>query len=148
MVQIYNWQQQPYLITTDAAALDIEAIHQYLTRSSWAAGISLELVRESISHSLNFGLFDGEQQIGFARVVTDYTTFGYLCDVYVLESHQQQKLGRWLVECCQAHPTLARLRRIMLVTSTAPWLYEKLGYQAVNKENFVWQITRPDIYRE
>lgn len=92
-------------------------------------------------------MYHGTRQIGFARLVTDYATFGYLCDVYVLEAHQKGGLGLWLAECCQAHPLMATLRRIMLVTSTAPWLYEKVGYSAINCPDFVWQIARPDIYR-
>lgn len=141
------WRRADYLISTDVARLDIDAIHAYLTRSSWAEGIDRDTVRLSITNSLCFGLFDGDRQIGFARLVTDYATFGYLCDVYVLEAYQRRGLGQWLTECCQSHPLMARLRRIMLVTSTAPWLYEKVGYTALNREDFVWQIARPDIYR-
>lgn len=134
-------------ITTDPQKMDIIAIHQFLTRSTWAAGISLETVQLSVTHSLCFGLFKDDKQIGFARLITDYTTFGYLCDVYIIEEWRNHKLSRWLVECCQQHPITQRLRRIMLVTSTASWLYEKVGYHPVNRENFVWQIIRPDIYK-
>ena len=77
----------------------------------------------SIQNSLCFGLLDGTRQIGFARLVTDFATFGYLCDVYVLNDYQKSGLGRWLIECCHAHPLMSRLRRIMLVTDSAPWLY-------------------------
>ncbi|NHB90299.1 GNAT family N-acetyltransferase [Photorhabdus tasmaniensis] len=148
MKNIHTWQYQNYNITTNSEQFDIKAIHSYLTRSTWAEGIDIDTVRQSICNSLCFGLFDSNKQIGFARVVTDSTTFGYLCDVYVLEEWQQLKLGRWLMECCQSHPVMTRLRRIMLVTSTAPWLYEKMGYTPVNRENFVWQIVRPDVYRQ
>jgi len=99
-----------------------------------------------VKHSLNVGLYHGETQIGFARLVTDFATFGYLCDVYVLEAYRQAGLGRWLMACCQAHPLWQRLRRVMLVTSTALSLYEKLGYTPVNRENVVWQQVQPDIY--
>ncbi|WP_323839570.1 GNAT family N-acetyltransferase [Photorhabdus africana] len=148
MEEIHTWHYQQYHITTDLMLLDIDAIHQYLTHSTWAEGIDIDTVRKSVCNSLCFGLFNGDKQIGFARIITDGITFGYLCDVYVLEEWQQQKLGRWLMECCQSHPVMKRLRRIMLVTSTAPWLYEKMGYSPVNRENFVWQISRPDIYRQ
>ncbi|CFR16723.1 GNAT family N-acetyltransferase [Yersinia kristensenii] len=141
-----RWEKGVYSVTTNKTEMDINAIHAYLTRSSWAQGIDRDTVRESIEHSLNFGLFHESDQIGFARVVTDNATFGYVCDVYVLEEYQNMKLGNWLMECCQSHPVLQRLRRIMLVTSTAPWLYEKLGYAPLNRENYVWQIVRPDIY--
>ncbi|CDH01564.1 GNAT family N-acetyltransferase [Xenorhabdus bovienii] len=147
MAQILKWKNQQYRITTDNTELDIIGIHQYLTRSSWSEGIDIDTVRQAIANSLNFGLFDQNEQIGFARIVTDFSTFGYLCDVYVLEEYQKQKLGRWLMECCHSHPALAQLRRIMLVTSTAPWLYEKMGYTPVNRENFVWNIVRQDIYK-
>ena len=123
-----EWQRADYLVSTDPALLDLDAIHAFLTRSSWAEGIDKETVRQSLAH-------------------TDYATFGYLCDVYVLETFQKSGLGLWLAECCQAHPLMATLRRVMLVTSTAPWLYEKVGYSAINRPDFVWQIARPDIYR-
>ncbi|CNI45215.1 Uncharacterized protein conserved in bacteria [Yersinia frederiksenii] len=142
-----NWHKDHFIITTDPSQLDIDAIHRYLTRSSWAAGINKETVRASITHSLCFGLFDHHNQIGFARLITDFTTFGYLCDVYVIEEYQKSGLGLWLIECCQSHPIVSRLRRVMLVTTTAPWLYEKVGYQPVNIPDYVWQITRPDIYK-
>jgi len=146
MKDVHTWKYQNYDITTNTEKFDIEAIHSYLTRSTWAEGIDIETVRLSIYSSLCFGLFDGNKQIGFARVVTDFATFGYLCDVFVLEEWQQLKLGRWLMKCCLSHPVMTRLRRIMLVTSTAPWLYEKMGYEPVNRENFVWQIVRSNIY--
>ncbi|OON38620.1 N-acetyltransferase [Izhakiella australiensis] len=142
-----QWHKDRFLITTDVAQQDVAAIHRYLTRSSWAAGIDLETVQLAIANSLNFGLFDGAQQIGFARFVTDYATFAYLCDVYVLEKYQGEGLGRWLVACCQAHPVCEKLRRMLLFTTTAPWLYQKFGYQPINRPDYAWTITRPDIYQ-
>lgn len=144
--QYYAFQRDRFIVTTDRSRFDIHAIQAALTRSTWAPGIDSETVSRSIENSLCFGLFEDEKQIGLARLITDYATFGYLCDVYVLDGYQQMGLGRWLVECVQAHPLLARLRRIMLVTDSAPWLYEKLGYRAVNRPDFVWQINRPEIY--
>jgi GNAT superfamily N-acetyltransferase len=144
---INEWHNDAYLITTDKNKLDIPAIHRYLTRSTWAAGIDEQTVSGSIENSLNFGLFHNGTQIGFARLITDYNTFAYLCDVYLLEEHQGKGLGRWLMACLHAHPLVARLRRIMLFTSTAPWLYEKFGYEPVNRPDYAWTITRPDIYR-
>lgn len=120
-----EWQRADYLVSTDPALLDLDAIHAFLTRSSWAEGIDKETVRQSLAHSLCFGLYHGARQIGFARLVTDYATFGYLCDVYVLETYQKSGLGLWLAECCQAHPLMATLRRVMLVTSTAPGSMKK-----------------------
>ncbi|WP_380181901.1 GNAT family N-acetyltransferase [Kalamiella sp. sgz302252] len=148
MFKSYRWQEQQYSIITDPQKMDIDAIHSYLTRSSWAAGIDRETVHIAVNNSLSFGLFAEKKQIGFARVITDGATFGYLCDVYILEEWQRQKLSRLLMACVLEHPGLQRLRRIMLVTSTAPWLYEKMGFSPVNNENFVWQIVRPDVYQK
>ncbi|MCX8955966.1 GNAT family N-acetyltransferase [Erwinia psidii] len=142
----YEWHKVNYQVSTDREKLDVQAIHRYLTRSSWAKGIHLDIVSASIEKSLNFGLYHNEHQIGFARLITDHATFAYLCDVYVLEEYQGEGLGRWLMECIHSHPLFRQLRRIMLFTSTASWLYEKFGYKPVNQENYAWTITRPDIY--
>nr|WP_318379056.1 GNAT family N-acetyltransferase [uncultured Enterobacter sp.] len=143
---IREWHMQEFLISTDKEKLDVHAVHQYLTRSTWAKGIDLETVIASTENSLNFGIYHDDSQIGFARLITDYATFAYLCDVYVLEQYQGDGLGKWLMECIHDHPVFAKLRRIMLFTTTAPWLYEKFGYEPVNRENYAWTITRPDIY--
>ncbi|GLW37943.1 N-acetyltransferase [Pectobacterium carotovorum subsp. carotovorum] len=143
---IHEWRKNNYLVSTDRERLDLQTIHEYLVRSTWAKGIDLKTVTASTENSLNFGLYDDESQIGFARLITDHATFAYLCDVYVLEEYQGNGLGRWLLECVHNHPVFERLRRIMLFTTTAPWLYEKFGYEPVNKENYAWTITRPDIY--
>lgn len=142
----HQWSKGSYLVSTDRDKLDIPAIHRYLTRSTWAEGIPLDTVSASIENSLNFGVYHDQTQVGFARLITDYATFAYLCDVYVLEKHQGEGLGRWGMECIHDHPVFEQLRRIMLFTTTAPWLYEKLGYEPVNRENYAWTITRPDIY--
>lgn len=143
----HEWEKEGYLISTDHNKLDVPAIHQYLTRSSWAAGIDKETVSLSVQNSLNFGIFYHGAQVGFARLITDYATFAYLCDVYVLEEHQGKGLARWLMQCIHAHPVFEKLRRIMLFTTTAPWLYQKFGYQPVNQPDYAWTITRPDIYK-
>lgn len=143
---IREWHLNEYMISTDKEKLDVQAVHQYLTRSTWAKGIDLETVMASTENSLNFGIYHDDSQIGFARLITDYATFAYLCDVYVLEQYQGDGLGKWLMACIHDHPVFAKLRRIMLFTTTAPWLYEKFGYEPVNRKNYAWTITRPDIY--
>lgn len=148
MEQNVQWQRGEFHISTDKSELDLVFIHAFLTISSWAKGISLATVRLSIENSLCFGLYHRHQQIGFARLVTDYTTFGYLCDVFVTPEFERQGLARWLMECSLEHSVLQRLRRIMLVTNSAPWLYQKVGYQPINEENFAWHIVRPDIYQQ
>ena len=144
----YNWHYQNFHVTTQQEKMDVIAIHQYLYTTSWAKGIDIETVRTAIKNSLCFGLFRENKQIGFARIVTDWATFGYLCDVYILDEWQGKKLGKWLMECCHNHPLISQLRRIMLVTSSAPWLYENIGYEPINRENFVWHIIQTDIYEK
>jgi GNAT superfamily N-acetyltransferase len=135
-----------YWITTDAQRLDADAIHRYLSRSFWAEGIPKATVVKSIANSLCFGLFDGDTQIGFARVVTDRATYAYLCDVYVLETHRGHGLGKWLIETVMAHPDLQNLRRFQLVTRDAHGLYSRHGFAPpVNPERHM-EIFRHGMY--
>ena len=136
-----------FRITTDVQAFDVDAIHAYLTRSFWAAGISKALVEKSLRDSLSFGLFDDKKQIGFARMVTDRATFAYLCDVYVLEEYRGQGLGKWLMDEVMAHPDLQGLRRIMLVTRDAHGLYERHGFTPPHHPERHMEIFRPGLYQ-
>jgi GNAT superfamily N-acetyltransferase len=138
-----------YTISTDPARLDLDAIQAFLaTDSHWALGIPKAVVAKSIAHSLPFGVYapDGSQ-VGFARVISDYATFAYLCDVYVLEAHRGRGLGAWLTETLLAHPELRRIRRWTLATKTAHGLYEKFGFRVPQWSNAYMDIVRPDIYR-
>ncbi len=137
----------PYLISTDPARLDLDVVHGFLARSYWAEGIPRELVERSIRHSICFGLFDGPRQIGFARVVTDRATFGYLADVFVLESHRGRGLAQWLMEAVMAHPDLQGLRRWGLVTRDAHALYRKVGFTGLAHPDRFMEISRPGIYQ-
>jgi GNAT superfamily N-acetyltransferase len=135
-----------YSISTEQEALDVDAIHAFLTRSFWAQGISRELVAKSIANSLCFGVFDDASQIGFARVVTDRATYAYLCDVYVLESHRGRGLGKWLIEVVMAHPDLQGLRRFQLVTRDAHSLYARHGFAVVTQPERYMEIFRDGMY--
>jgi GNAT superfamily N-acetyltransferase len=135
-----------FTISTDPARLDVAAIHAYLTRSYWAAGIPPEVVRRSIEGSLCFGVYRGADQVGFARVVTDRATFGYLADVYVLEAHRGHGLGQWLMEFILEHPDLQGLRRFMLVTRDAHGLYSKYGFTPTAHPERIMEIARPWLY--
>ena len=117
-----------YTISTDRARLDLAAIHEFLSqRSYWAQGRPLEVMRTAIEHSLCFGVYDGTRQVGFARVVTDYATFAWLCDVFILESHRGQGLGKWMIETVAAHPDLQGKRLLILATRDAHELYRRYG---------------------
>jgi len=131
-----------FRITTDVEQLDLDAIHAYLTRSYWAAGIPRDVVAKAVAGSLCFGLFEEDRQIGLARVVTDRATYMYLCDVYVLEEWRGRGLGIWLIEVVMAHPDLQGLRRFGLVTFDAHGLYERYGFRAVEHPARHMEIVR------
>jgi len=136
-----------YRISTDVNAMDVDAIHAYLSRSYWAQGIPREVVAKAIAGSLCFGIFKNEHQVGFARVTTDRATFAYLCDVYVLEAHRGRGLATWLMEAVVAHPDLQGLRRFLLATRDAHRLYEKFGFVSLARPDIFMEINRPEIYR-
>jgi GNAT superfamily N-acetyltransferase len=121
-----EWQREQYIISTDKTKLDVRMIHHFLyTTAHWAVGRPMSVVRKSIENSLCFGVYDGEKQIGFARLVTDYAIVGWICDMFILPSHRGRGLGRWLVECMMEHPDAKGLRRILLNTRDAHDLYKK-----------------------
>lgn len=142
-----EWKKESYQISTDQAKLDVAAIHTFLSQAYWSEQIPRATVERALKHSLCFGLFDGHAQIGLARVVSDYTTFAYLCDVYVLPSHEERGLGTWLIECVMAHPDLQGLRRFNLVTRDAHTLYAKFGFQPLAKPEAHMEIHKPAIYK-
>ncbi|HUE29589.1 MAG TPA: GNAT family N-acetyltransferase [Verrucomicrobiae bacterium] len=124
----HEWTRGEYTISTDPRRLDLDLIHDFLSRRSyWAAGRSRERVARSIEHSLPFGLYDRTGQVGFARVVTDHVVIAFLADVFVLEAHRGEGLGKWLVETVMRTPELQRVRRWMLGTRDAHELYRRFG---------------------
>ncbi len=139
-----------YEISTDPPRLDLHAMHAYLTRSYWSPGIPFDTVERAARNSLCFGAYErvSGAQVGLARVVTDYATFAYICDVYVLEEHRGHGLGKRLMEAVMAHPALTGARRAMLGTRDAHGLYARHGFRAPPSDGVLMQILRPDIYRE
>lgn len=121
-----------YLVSDDPARLDPEPVCDYLLGTYWAPDVSREELLRSIRNSLAFGLYHGMDQIGFARVVTDYSRFAYLADVFVLEDHGGCGLGRWLVECVLDHPELRSIRKWMLTTRDAHGFYRPFGFEKVD----------------
>jgi GNAT superfamily N-acetyltransferase len=137
-----------YEISTEASRLDADAIHAYLTRSYWSPGIPRDIVERALRHSLCVGVYgpDGAQ-VGLSRVVTDFATFAYLCDVYVLEAHRGRGLSKAMMRVVMAHPALAGARRAMLATRDAHGLYRQNGFKDTTGNTNLMEIVRPDIYR-
>jgi GNAT superfamily N-acetyltransferase len=139
-----------FVVSTDTSRLSIEVIHGFLSTSPWAKGVSKELVEKSIRHSLCFGVYDSVsgEQVGFARVISDYTTFAYLSDVFVLESHRGHDLSKLLMHAIMKHPDLQGLRRWMLITTNAHGLYKQFGFDAPEHPEKVMEIFVPNLYQK
>jgi GNAT superfamily N-acetyltransferase len=135
-------------ISTDPARIDVDAVHAFITRSYWAAGIGRAIVARSIAGSLCFGLNDPTGgQAGFARLITDGVTFAYLADVYVLEEWRGLGLGKALTSAIVTHPVAANARRVLLATADAQSLYAQHGFKPLARPGNMMEISRPDIYR-
>jgi ribosomal protein S18 acetylase RimI-like enzyme len=122
-----DWRQADYSLTDDLARLDLDAVCNLLHSTYWAANRSREVIEKSLRHSVNFSLLWGEAQVGMARLITDYSTHGYLCDVVIASQHRGQGRGRWMIEQIMHHPSLAGCR-LDLVTRDAQEFYRSLGF--------------------
>ena len=134
-----EWRRGEYEISTDSARLDLPLLHSHLSTAYWSEGVPLETVTKSIEQSIVFGAYivDGGALVGFARVVTDYATFAWICDVFVFPDHRGRGLGKWLMECIVEHPDLQGLRRLLLATRDAHGLYEQFGFEPVPDGRFM-----------
>ena len=161
-LEIVESRRGEFLISTDPRRLDLDAIHEFLTNSYWARGIPREVVARSIEHSLCFGIYDesraqlphpasearcGAPQVGFARVISDFATFAYLGDVFVLEAYRARGLSKWMMESIVGHPRLLGLRRWVLVTRDAHGLYTKFGFRPLKAPDRYLEVDRADIYQ-
>lgn len=141
-IQVREDRRGEFLITTDPSRLDVSSVHSFLTSSWWAAGISKETVERSIQGSLCFGVYDGPRQIGFARVITDFSTYAYMCDDYILKEFRGRGLGRWLMECILGHPDLQGLRRWTLIAQE-PQMYAKFGFRPLAEPGQNMELLSP-----
>ncbi len=135
-----------YEIDTDRQRLDLSLIHGFLAQSHWAKGIPRAVLEQALAHSLPFGIYCGERQVGFARVVTDHATFAYLADVFVVEGERGKGLGRWLIETILAAPGLQGLRRWLLGTRDAHGLYRRCGFGEPAPPFSFLERTDPAVY--
>ena len=138
-----EWRRGEYLISTDKSRMNVELVRDFLKLSYWASGIPVEIVRRSIDNSLVFGVYTDDEQVGFARVVTDYATFAYLADVFVLEAHRGRGLGKWMMQVITSHPRLQGFRRWMLATRDAHELYRKYGFAELERPEIFMEIVTP-----
>lgn len=142
-----EWTRDEFTISTDENRLQIDAIHKFLSEESyWARERTREQTERAIKNSLPFGVYKGENQIGFARVVSDYATFAYLGDVYILEEFRGRGLSKWLMQTIIDHPELQNLRRWILATKDAHDLYEKYGFSALKFPERWMERPAPNAY--
>jgi GNAT superfamily N-acetyltransferase len=127
---------------------DLDFVHRELAESYWAKNIPKDIVRRAIENSMCFNIFIGEEQVGFARVITDKSTFGYLCDVIITEKHRGKGLGKALMKFIMAHPDLQGFRRFTLGTKDAHSLYEQFGFHAPKAPERLMEISRPGLYEK
>jgi N-acetylglutamate synthase-like GNAT family acetyltransferase len=143
-----EWKQDNYLISDDDAILDVDAICDFLSQAYWASKRPRDVIENSLQHSLNFGVYDQQnrqKQVGFARVVTDYSTFAYLCDVFIQENYRGRALGKWMMECILSHPELQGLKRWCLLTKDAHGLYKKYGFRELDDPSRWMEIINSDL---
>ncbi len=136
MPAIFESHQDGLLISTNKQLLDLDTIHRFLSEEAyWSPDIARKKVERAIKHSLCFGVYklenDQLRQVGFARAVSDFATFAWLADVFILPEYQGHGLGKWLVKTILSHPDLRQLRRIMLATQDAHGLYKQAGFTSL-----------------
>lgn len=143
-----EFQKDKFVISTNPERLDFEVIHDYLKRAYWSKGIPKETVKNAARHSLCFGVYKDASQVGFARVITDFTSFAYLADVFILEKWQGRGLGKWLIKTIVNYPGLQSIRRWLLATKDAHGLYAKFGFSPIKNPERMMEIHKPKIYQE
>jgi GNAT superfamily N-acetyltransferase len=131
MPQILEVHREQFTISTDPARLDMDTICEFFKRSYWASTRPRERTERAIQNSLVFGVYDGGKQIGMARVVSDYSIFAYLCDVFIHEDYRSHGLGKWLIQTVMEYPDLKEMRRWVLVTNDAHGLYKQYGFTSI-----------------
>lgn len=142
-----NIKKDDYLISTDKKMLDLIAIHKFLsTKAYWCLNIPKDKVQISIENSLCFGVYHEEKQIGFARIITDFSTIAYLGDVYIEEEYRGKGISKWLMEIIMTHPDLQGLRRWILLTGDAHELYRKYGWTDLTDPDKWMEIHDKNVY--
>jgi N-acetylglutamate synthase-like GNAT family acetyltransferase len=133
-------------ISTDRARLDISLIHDFLGSTYWAKDIPRAVVEKSIEHSLCFGAYLYEKQVGFARVITDFSTVAYVADVFVVPEQRKRGISKQIMRAILAHPELQGLRRLLLATKDAHALYSQFGFLPLSQPEHFMTIHKPNAY--
>ncbi|WP_025562767.1 GNAT family N-acetyltransferase [Psychromonas sp. SP041] len=136
-----------YSISSNPKKMDLSVIHGYLSNSYWAKGIPWDVMEKAVKNSLFFGVFTSTgEQVAFVRMITDYATFAYLADVFVLEKHRGKGISKWLVKTIIEYPDLQGLRRMLLATSDAHGLYQQFGFTPLNSPDLFMELHQPNVY--
>lgn len=138
-VNYFLRKKDGFVISTDPAVLDKDAVFEFLLEAKWWTELTRESLERALRNSLCFSLKENGRQIGVARVITDYSTYAYLCDVFIVEEHRRRGLGSWLIHSILEHPDLQHLKRVALITHDAQTFYLRLDFR------FALQ---PDYYME
>lgn len=147
-MQPISVQHGEYLFTTDKALLHPEQVHKWLTESSyWSEGIPYEIVKGAFDNSFTIGILHKDEQVGYARLITDYTTFAYLADVYVLEAHRGKGLSKLMMQMIFDQPWVKQLRRVMLATRDAHTLYAQYGFTAIGNPDKLMELLQSNVYK-
>ena len=144
MPQIFENHRDNFTISTDFNRLDTDTICDFLKRAYWANTRPRERTEKALQNSMVFGLYEGNRQIGLGRVVSDYSVFAYLCDVFIHEDYRAHGLGKWLIQTIMEHPDLKDVRRWMLVTNDAHGLYQQFGFTSIADPEHWMQNFRPN----
>jgi len=144
---VQEYHRGKFVISTDGERLNLDVIHGFLTECYWARGIPREVVERSIENSICFGVYYDGKQVGFARVISDYATYAYIGDVFVLEPYRGHGLGKWLMQCIMQHPRLQGLRRWSLVTDDAHGLYAQFGFTPLQTPEKHMELHDAEVYK-
>ena len=137
-----------YFVSDEKNLLDIEMLHQFLSQCYWSKDIPLSTLTTALENSLCFGIYNNKnQQVGFARLITDHATFAYLADVFILSEFRGIGLSKKLISTIKQHPSCQGLRRIVLATADAHELYKQYGFTSLNNADSFMEIWQPKIYQ-
>lgn len=146
-MQTETHTKENYIISTDKSLLDISVIHGFLSTSYWSEDIPAAIVQKGIENSLCFGVYHDDKQVGFARVISDYSTFAYLADVFIIDEERGKGLSKWLMECILKHEELQGLRNFCLLTRDAHSLYAQYGFKNLDKPQNFMARKKDDFYK-